>query len=80
MNPYRKAKQRTVSDKLKRLLAETGATQSVIAERAGLYPEMVSRIINGKTPDPQWSTMVSLVRRGYGVSLAAVRPSPKREV
>lgn len=54
---------------LERLLKETGLSQKAVSVRSGLSLEAVNRIVRGRTPDPQWGTMVALLRDGFGVSL-----------
>jgi transcriptional regulator with XRE-family HTH domain len=54
----------------------TGIKQNVVADRAGMAPTKISEIVNGKNPDPQWST-VEKIARGFGVSLAEFLAGPR---
>lgn len=51
-----------LAERLHRLRDEAGLTQYELAKEAGIRPEVVSRIENGKVTDPPISTVIGLAR------------------
>lgn len=51
-----------LAERLHRLRDEAGLTQYELAKQAGIRPEVVSRIENGKVTDPSISTVIGLAR------------------
>jgi transcriptional regulator with XRE-family HTH domain len=55
-------------DRLRRAIHESGCTQIAIAERAGIAPETLSRILSGRQREPAFHTVVR-VAHAAGVSV-----------
>jgi transcriptional regulator with XRE-family HTH domain len=49
-------------DRLRQAIRESGMTQSLIARRAGIAPETLSRILSGNHSRPEFSTIVRIAR------------------
>lgn len=52
----------TWRDRLRQAISESGLPQTVIARRAGMAPETLSRILTGGHSRPQFSTIVRIAR------------------
>jgi transcriptional regulator with XRE-family HTH domain len=58
-----------VAERLRQLIDDSGVQQKVVAARAKVEPHALSAIVTGRTKEPGFWTLATIVRDGLGMSI-----------